>query len=109
MSLQANTITIRAEKAKDGDRRVRPVSQRLKGVLAMVRHDPEGKSTPLPPSSSTTPSARKSPTRRSAGPGGTLATLDTRILNSSRGIEIEWRSTTSLGCARKPRLSRAAG
>ena len=43
VSLQANTITIRAEKAKDGDRRVLPVSQRLKGVLEMVRHDPEGK------------------------------------------------------------------
>ncbi len=43
VSLRNNTITIRAEKAKDGDRRVLPVSQRLKGVLEMVRHGPDGK------------------------------------------------------------------
>ena len=67
VSLQANTITIRAEKAKDGDRRVLPVSQRLKGVPEMVRHDPEGKSTPPPLSSSETPSADVSPTRRKPG------------------------------------------
>jgi integrase len=38
-----NELTIRAEKAKDGDMRTLPISARLKGVLAMIRHAPDGK------------------------------------------------------------------
>ena len=42
VSLSRGLFTIRAEKAKDGETRHLPISPRLKGVLEMVRHDPDG-------------------------------------------------------------------
>ena len=43
VNLRRHELTIRAEKAKDGDTRTLPISQRLLGVLEMVRHGPAGK------------------------------------------------------------------
>ena len=43
MNLARNELTIRAEKAKDGDSRTLPISGRLKAVLEMVRMAPDDK------------------------------------------------------------------
>jgi integrase len=43
VSLTRNELTIRAEKAKDGDRRTLPISARLKAVLEMIKVGPDGK------------------------------------------------------------------
>lgn len=42
VSLANKEITIRAENAKDGDQRHLPISPRLRAVLDMVQHDPNG-------------------------------------------------------------------
>ena len=43
MDLERGELTIRAEKAKDGDTRVLPISTRLAAVLTMAKTDPAGK------------------------------------------------------------------
>jgi integrase len=43
VDLERGEITIRAEKAKDGDTRVLPVSARLAAILKMAKTDPAGK------------------------------------------------------------------
>jgi integrase len=47
VSLDRGEITLRAAKTKDREDRVIPISQRLRGVLQMVRFDPAGE--PMPP------------------------------------------------------------
>lgn len=46
VNLDRKELTVRAETAKDGDRRVLPVSPRLAGVLEMARTDPAGREYP---------------------------------------------------------------
>ena len=46
VNLQRNELTIRAEKAKDGDTRTLPISQRLKGVIRWSRQAPDGTDHP---------------------------------------------------------------
>jgi len=43
VSLTRNELTVRAEKAKDGETRTLPISARLKAVLEMVKVAPDGK------------------------------------------------------------------
>ena len=43
MNLDRKELTVRAETAKDGDRRVLPISPRLAAVLEMAKTDPAGK------------------------------------------------------------------
>jgi integrase len=43
VSFSRNEITLRAEKTKDREHRTVPVSTRLRGVLEMVKNDPDGK------------------------------------------------------------------
>lgn len=47
VNLDRKELMVRAETAKDGDRRVLPVSQRLAGVLEMARTDPAGREYPV--------------------------------------------------------------
>ena len=46
VDLERGELTIRAEKAKDGDTRVLPMSSRLKAVLIMAQTDPAGENYP---------------------------------------------------------------
>ena len=46
VDLERGELTIRAEKAKDGDTRVLPMSSRLKAVLKMAQTDPAGNNYP---------------------------------------------------------------
>jgi integrase len=46
VDLERGELTIRAEKAKDGDMRVLPMSSRLKAVLKMAQTDPAGNDYP---------------------------------------------------------------
>lgn len=46
VNLVTNKLTIRAEKAKTRKARYPPISPRLKGVLEMIQHDPNGKEHP---------------------------------------------------------------
>jgi len=46
VDLEGAELTIRAEKAKDGDTRVLPISSRLRAVLKMAQTDPTGKDYP---------------------------------------------------------------
>jgi integrase len=43
VNLERGELTIRAEKAKDGDTRVLPISARLSAILKMAKTDPAGK------------------------------------------------------------------
>ena len=46
VDLERGEMTIRVEKAKDGDTRVLPISSRLKAVLKMAQTDPAGNDYP---------------------------------------------------------------
>ena len=46
INLQRGQLTIRAENAKDREKRILPISPNLKAVLQLVQHDPAGKELP---------------------------------------------------------------